>query len=143
MRRRPPRSTRTDTLFPYTTLFRSGRHDHDQREGQDAVGQGSDEGEGAPARQATEIAAGRGSGARHGSPGEPAAGSVPSTTSGRASRVMIAQRCTAAVAAACSGDRPRAGQTSAVSENTCTNADSGYTPWTTTPRWQDRDRRGH
>src|SRR3546814_3117292 len=28
MRRRPPRSTRTDTLFPYTTLFRSiGYHD--------------------------------------------------------------------------------------------------------------------
>src|SRR3546814_18258336 len=26
MRRRPPRSTRTDTLFPYTTLFRSHRH---------------------------------------------------------------------------------------------------------------------
>src|SRR3546814_17734805 len=26
MNRRPPRSTRTDTLFPYTTLFRSGRH---------------------------------------------------------------------------------------------------------------------
>src|SRR3546814_9907356 len=26
MLRRPPRSTRTDTLFPYTTLFRSG-HD--------------------------------------------------------------------------------------------------------------------
>src|SRR3546814_12080080 len=25
MRRRPPRSTRTDTLFPYTTLFRSHR----------------------------------------------------------------------------------------------------------------------
>src|SRR3546814_9218351 len=25
MRRRPPRSTRTDTLFPYTTLFRSSR----------------------------------------------------------------------------------------------------------------------
>src|SRR3546814_5546125 len=25
MRRRPPRSTRTDTLFPYTTLFRSIR----------------------------------------------------------------------------------------------------------------------
>src|SRR3546814_3488967 len=25
MRRRPPRSTRTDTLFPYTTLFRSQR----------------------------------------------------------------------------------------------------------------------
>src|SRR3546814_2812682 len=27
MIRRPPRSTRTDTLFPYTTLFRS-RHQH-------------------------------------------------------------------------------------------------------------------
>src|SRR3546814_6654054 len=26
MRRRPPRSTRTDTLFPYTTLFRSIAH---------------------------------------------------------------------------------------------------------------------
>src|SRR3546814_12045920 len=26
MPRRPPRSTRTDTLFPYTTLFRSARH---------------------------------------------------------------------------------------------------------------------
>src|SRR3546814_5191930 len=30
MIRRPPRSTRTDTLFPYTTLFRSlPRHAHD------------------------------------------------------------------------------------------------------------------
>src|SRR3546814_1831317 len=33
MIRRPPRSTRTDTLFPYTTLFRSRRQhigaDHD------------------------------------------------------------------------------------------------------------------
>src|SRR3546814_3365714 len=27
MIRRPPRSTRTDTLFPYTTLFRSFVHD--------------------------------------------------------------------------------------------------------------------
>src|SRR3546814_2338022 len=27
MIRRPPRSTRTDTLFPYTTLFRSDDHD--------------------------------------------------------------------------------------------------------------------
>src|SRR3546814_8079630 len=26
MIRRPPRSTRTDTLFPYTTLFRSARN---------------------------------------------------------------------------------------------------------------------
>src|SRR3546814_16315713 len=29
MRRRPPRSTRTDTLFPYTTLFRSIAIDDD------------------------------------------------------------------------------------------------------------------
>src|SRR3546814_17121937 len=28
MIRRPPRSTRTDTLFPYTTLFRSEVHDN-------------------------------------------------------------------------------------------------------------------
>src|SRR3546814_2970584 len=28
MIRRPPRSTRTDTLFPYTTLFRSHLHGH-------------------------------------------------------------------------------------------------------------------
>src|SRR3546814_19261262 len=27
MIRRPPRSTRTDTLFPYTTLFRSNYHE--------------------------------------------------------------------------------------------------------------------
>src|SRR3546814_3285438 len=31
LRRRPPRSTRTDTLFPYTTLFRSGVEDVQQR----------------------------------------------------------------------------------------------------------------
>src|SRR3546814_7090907 len=34
MIRRPPRSTRTDTLFPYTTLFRSKLID--QREGAEA-----------------------------------------------------------------------------------------------------------
>src|SRR3546814_20786701 len=28
MSRRPPRSTRTDTLFPYTTLFRSAAQAH-------------------------------------------------------------------------------------------------------------------
>src|SRR3546814_10952142 len=33
MLRRPPRSTRTDTLFPYTTLFRS--HPGNQRHGHD------------------------------------------------------------------------------------------------------------
>src|SRR3546814_1288355 len=38
MIRRPPRSTRTDTLFPYTTLFRSSkrRRDGDLLGGHDA-----------------------------------------------------------------------------------------------------------
>src|SRR3546814_5010267 len=58
MLRRPPRSTRTDTLFPYTTLFRSpdrlrrpARYRHlllalparDRREPRDAVGSRSEE----------------------------------------------------------------------------------------------------
>src|SRR3546814_20043363 len=34
MIRRPPRSTRTDTLFPYTTLFRSGHQRRRIRTGQ-------------------------------------------------------------------------------------------------------------
>src|SRR3546814_17248804 len=33
MLRRPPRSTRTDTLFPYTTLFRSVHLANDRRQG--------------------------------------------------------------------------------------------------------------
>src|SRR3546814_9304292 len=37
MIRRPPRSTRTDTLFPYTTLFRSGV-EHLEAEDLDAAG---------------------------------------------------------------------------------------------------------
>src|SRR3546814_3368105 len=37
MIRRPPRSTRTDTLFPYTTLFRSLARRHRPRRGQHAV----------------------------------------------------------------------------------------------------------
>src|SRR3546814_14493342 len=40
MIRRPPRSTRTDTLFPYTTLFRSlddGEHRPGQRRQEDAA----------------------------------------------------------------------------------------------------------
>src|SRR3546814_18102042 len=32
MIRRPPRSTRTDTLFPYTTLFRSPERDREHRD---------------------------------------------------------------------------------------------------------------
>src|SRR3546814_12092615 len=43
MVRRPPRSTRTDTLFPYMTLFRSGRrrraHGDDERAGLEGAGQ--------------------------------------------------------------------------------------------------------
>src|SRR3546814_20093747 len=54
MIRRPPRSTRTDTLFPYTTLFRSRpapghgsdpaprvAHHRDDGEGPDAAGAGA------------------------------------------------------------------------------------------------------
>src|SRR3546814_16754777 len=37
MRRRPPRSTRTDTLFPYTTLFRSPHREEGPQAGQDLV----------------------------------------------------------------------------------------------------------
>src|SRR3546814_3816831 len=42
MIRRPPRSTRTDTLFPYTTLFRSAasrrRHRRGRRRGREGAG---------------------------------------------------------------------------------------------------------
>src|SRR3546814_12102796 len=38
MRRRPPRSTRTDTLFPYTTLFRSLSLRREARRYADAAG---------------------------------------------------------------------------------------------------------
>src|SRR3546814_5660970 len=48
MKRRPPRSTRTGTLFPYTTLFRSQRgvphrQAHHQREAEGAVDDDSPE----------------------------------------------------------------------------------------------------
>src|SRR3546814_16575778 len=36
MIRRPPRSTRTDTLFPYTTLFRSRRRFFERQDGREA-----------------------------------------------------------------------------------------------------------
>src|SRR3546814_5595684 len=47
MIRRPPRSTRTDPLFPYTTLFRSGRTEAlqaRQAEGQQVAALGAGEG---------------------------------------------------------------------------------------------------
>src|SRR3546814_3025716 len=56
MIRRPPRSTRTDTLFPYTTLFRSGRQ-HDlavaRRQGVDGA---EDDAEGQEHRELSPIA---------------------------------------------------------------------------------------
>src|SRR3546814_2384099 len=39
MKRRPPRSTRTDTLFPYSTLFRSQRRTHPVRETDERPGE--------------------------------------------------------------------------------------------------------
>src|SRR3546814_9255817 len=39
MIRRPPRFTRTDTLFPYTTLFRSGQHGRAVLAGELAAGE--------------------------------------------------------------------------------------------------------
>src|SRR3546814_20877337 len=41
MIRRPPRSTRTDTLFPYTTLFRSAGDDDGQCGGDKEIGGGA------------------------------------------------------------------------------------------------------
>src|SRR3546814_16572335 len=37
MIRRPPRSTRTDTLFPYTTLFRSCREESEMSEAAESL----------------------------------------------------------------------------------------------------------
>src|SRR3546814_16050347 len=57
MIRRPPRSTRTDTLFPYTTLFRSvvgaaerldGAHLRDREGGRGAVPRAGEGGGGGP-----------------------------------------------------------------------------------------------
>src|SRR3546814_9518392 len=44
MTRRPPRSTRTDTLFPYTTLFRSPLRQHRRGIGGVGAGQAGDAG---------------------------------------------------------------------------------------------------
>src|SRR3546814_9960186 len=59
MIRRPPRSTRTDTLFPYTTLFRS---DDEQRRARLQQSPGRAVGGGLPAAQAR---TGRGAAVRH------------------------------------------------------------------------------
>src|SRR3546814_14262148 len=45
MIRRPPRSTRTDTLFPYTTLFRSREEGREEGIGKEGIGkEGREEG---------------------------------------------------------------------------------------------------
>src|SRR3546814_2041318 len=73
MIRRPPRSTRTDTLFPYTTLFRSDRSRTTpigRSRSQDAAGLGERESGGplehrgrlAVAEVAQEVRPGRGAG---------------------------------------------------------------------------------
>src|SRR3546814_16352170 len=57
MRRRPPRSTRTYTLFPYTTLFRSDIVDDALAEPGDAVepAEGGDRQHGHHAKQGGEV----------------------------------------------------------------------------------------
>src|SRR3546814_8305351 len=67
MIRRPPRSTLTDTLFPYTTLFRSGRAR--ALEGPGGFGQGRPRGEGQARRDGGLAAAGAGGAGDHASPG--------------------------------------------------------------------------
>src|SRR3546814_5286495 len=64
MLRRPPRSTRTDTLFPYTTLFRSPGQGHSDRAAARASARdpGGDRRRGAdlPVRRADALFVGRG-----------------------------------------------------------------------------------
>src|SRR3546814_18136310 len=47
MDRRPPRSTRTDTLFPYTTLFRSSPDQADREHGHHAADEAIEQAPGA------------------------------------------------------------------------------------------------
>src|SRR3546814_15754048 len=77
MIRRPPRSTRTDTLFPYTTLFRSdaetgvadafGEHRQHHQSGDDegAIGNVADLGHPAADRRAEDDEIERGGDHRH------------------------------------------------------------------------------
>src|SRR3546814_16071561 len=68
MIRRPPRSTRTDTLVPYTTLFRSGRGVGARRalERNESLGGRDGEDRGMVHRQAPYLAIGSGQLQRHG-----------------------------------------------------------------------------
>src|SRR3546814_8585852 len=51
MIRRPPRSTRTDTLFPYTTLFRSPAVDRQPQRREDSAWPAARDGAAAPRRR--------------------------------------------------------------------------------------------
>src|SRR3546814_8221528 len=65
MIRRPPRSTRTDTLFPYTTLFRSGLSADGARRRDGCAGEARPDGRGEgedPRRQRPEAARAPGKG---------------------------------------------------------------------------------
>src|SRR3546814_936347 len=98
MKRRPPRSTRTDTLFPYTTLFRSLSALSSLR--YDPFGQsreGAEHANHAPGRHRA------GGGVRHCGGGIEAAGDV---------------RCLAARGRADRRDRPRAGPAVRAEEHT-------------------------
>src|SRR3546814_9484224 len=58
MIRRPPRSTRTDTLFPYTTLFRSTRDNLSSRSPSgDGLSSRSPSGDGAPILSVSQLSA--------------------------------------------------------------------------------------
>src|SRR3546814_7574794 len=60
MIRRPPRSTRTDTLFPYTTLFRSGAYPRHHPPPRRAIAEeGRRAARPAAARHAADVGAGR------------------------------------------------------------------------------------
>src|SRR3546814_5841958 len=81
---RPPKSTRTDTLFPYTTLFRSVREDRDRHLG-DGGGRRQVEGvdpAGARRRFPEREQHGQGQGPPHGGPVEGHAGTPFSGTAG-------------------------------------------------------------
>src|SRR3546814_18598529 len=87
MIRRPPRSTRTDTLFPYTTLFRSQGH-------AEAEGEAAEDGAGpAEARRQVEGAADVDGAAQHQSLGgddRDGGGEHPGAQAGRVAGVPVA-----------------------------------------------------
>src|SRR3546814_4763117 len=77
MIRRPPRSTRTDTLFPYTTLFRSRVHRRPARQRQylgPALGGGRPAAVGRPGAAAIAPAGPAGDPGGLGAPGNPGRG---------------------------------------------------------------------